>query len=100
MFSLTGSLPPCSQAEVNRYLKKLDTAKLYELGGELGLSIRELKRIPTEHLPLELCERWLREDENVQQTSGTPTWRSLVTALRGIGATGVAECIERERQNL
>ena len=74
----------------------LDTARLYELGGELGVNITELRRIPAERLPLELCERWLREDDDVYLASGTPTWSSLVTALRSIGASGVANRIERE----
>ena len=78
------------------YLKKLDTAKLYDLGVELGLNTTELKRIPTEQLPLELCIRWLRGDDDVHQTSGTPTWSSLATAMRKIGASGVASSIERD----
>ena len=88
--------PPLCEREVIPHLKKLDTAKLYELGVELGLNITELKRIPTEQLPLEMCERWLREDDKVHQTSGTPTWSSLATALRNIGASGVASSIDRE----
>ena len=92
--------PPLCEREVNPYLKKLDTAKLYDLGLELGLNITELKRIPTEQLPLELCMRWLREDDDVHQTSGTPTWSSLATALRNIGASGVASSIEQKMQKL
>ena len=74
----------------------LDTARLYELGGELGVNITELRRIPAERLPLELCERWLRENDDVLQTSGIPTWISLVRPLRSIGANGLANRIERE----
>ena len=76
----------------------LDTPKLYELGGELGLNITELIRIPTQHLPVQLCIRWLREDDDVHQTSGTPTWSSLVRAVRSIGANGLANRIELERK--
>ena len=76
----------------------LDTARLYELGGELGLNITKLKRIPAQQLPLELCEQWLRGDDDVLQTSGTPTLSSLVRAMRSIGASGVTDRIERERK--
>ena len=95
---LTESSQP-SLREVNTYLKKLDTAKLIELGLELGLNITELKRIPTEQLPLELCMRWLREDDDVHETSGTPTWSSLAKALRKIGASGVASSIEQKKHS-
>ena len=76
----------------------LSTAQLYELGVELGLNITELRRIPIEQLPLELYERWLRGDDAVIQTSSPPAWSSLVTALRKIGASGVADGIEHERK--
>ena len=76
----------------------LSIAKLYELGGELGLNITDMRRIAPEQLPLELCKRWLREDDDVHQTCGTPTWNSLVTALRNIGTSGLANMIEQERK--
>ena len=67
-------------------------------GVELGLNIIKLKRISSIELPLELCERWLREDDAVYQTSGAPTWISLVRALRSIGANSLADMIEQERK--
>ena len=98
-FPLIGS-QLLSSREVNPHLKKLDTTKLYELGGELGLNITELKKIAPIELHLELCERWLREDDDVHHTSGPPTWSSLVTALRNIGANGVATSIEQQKLDL
>ena len=84
-------------ALVNPYLKKLGNPKLYELGGALGLNITELKRVSGQELPLELAGRWLREDDDVHKTSGTPSWSSLIKALQAVGATGVADKIKRER---
>ena len=77
----------------------LGTAKLYDLGGQLGLNVTELKRVCGQELPWELAERWLRGDDAVRKTSGTPTWGSLIKALRSevVGATGVADRIEREK---
>ena len=83
--------------DVNSYLKLLDTPDLYKLGTELGLNFTKLKKVPGQELPLELAERWLREDDNVHKTSGTPTWGSLINALQTTGATGVADRIEREK---
>ena len=88
---------PNDTALINLYLKMLDNPKLYELGGELGLNITELRRVSGESLPLMLAERWLREDDAVHRTSGTPTWGSLTKALQAIGATGVADRIVREK---
>ena len=85
---------PRDAALVNPYLKKLDTAKLLELGGALGLNITELGRVPGDNLTLVLAERWLREDDNVHTFSGTPSWGSLIKALRAVGANGVANEIE------
>ena len=67
---LTGTIPPLdSHFLISR---NLTLPKLYELGVELGLNIIKLKGISSIELPLELCERWLREDDAVYQTSGRP----------------------------
>ena len=85
--------------DVNPYFKMLSTPQLYDLGGELGLNITELRRVSGQELPGELAERWLRRDDAVHKTSGTASWGSLIKALRSqvVGATGVAERIEREK---
>ena len=85
--------------DVNPYIKMLSTPQLYDLGGELGLNITELRRVSGQELPGELAERWLRGDDAVHKTSGTPSWGSLIKALRSqvVGATGVADRIEREK---
>ena len=85
--------------DVNPYLKMLSTPQLYDLSGELGLNITELRRVSGQELPGELAERWLREDDAVYKTSGTPSWSSLIKALRSqvVGATGVADRIQQEK---
>ena len=77
---------------------ELDNTTLYELGIELGLDITELIIVPTDQLPLELCERWLCGDDDVLQTSGNPTWISLIRALINIDLDGLADRIEQERK--
>ena len=84
------------QPKVLRYIKDLGTDKLLELGGELGLDPIELEAIPSQHLARTLSIGWIQEQQNVKEASGTPTWRSLTKALRQVGATGIADRIEKE----
>ena len=81
------------QPKVLRYLRKLDTQELLELGGELGLNPVELDSIPSRELARRLSIWWIEEWHNVKETSGTPTWRSLTKALRQVGANGTADNI-------
>ena len=73
--------------------------KLCELAGELGLDITDLSRVGGEKLPLELYQRWIREDDDVQRVSGDPSWLSLAKAMRGIQANGLACKIEQDKIN-
>ena len=66
-----------------------------DLGIELGLDIAELKKSLPKELARDLCQSWLREDFQVHKVSGSPTWNSLVEALRKVGANGVARKIEQ-----
>lgn len=86
--------------EVYSYLKDLENAKLLDLGVELGLNIAELRKSLPKELAMDLCQSWLREDYEVHKVSGSPTWRSLVRALREVGATGIANKIEQEKITL
>ena len=98
-FFILPGLP--SFPEVTSYLRKLDNVKLYDLAGELGLNVTDLRnRVSVDSLPRVLCERWLREDDDVQTRSGDPSWSSLAKAMRRIGANGLARKIEKEKINL
>ena len=98
-FFILPGLP--SFPEVTSYLRKLDNVKLYDLAGELGLNVTDLRnRVSVDSLPRVLCERWLREDDDVQTRSGDPSWSSLAKAMCRIGANGLARKIEKEKINL
>lgn len=88
-----------AQREVYPFLKDLETVKLIELGGALGLNIAQLQKSSPKELAMDLCTSWLREDYEVQDASGSPTWRSLVKGLREVDANGVANKIEKEKIN-
>ena len=82
------------QPKVLRYLRELETQKLLELGGELGLDPVELARVSPQELARSLSIRWLQEQDYVKERSGTPTWRSLVKALMQVGENIIAERID------
>ena len=84
------------QPKVQRYMKELATDKLLELGGELGLNPLELGSVPPRELARSVSIGWIQESYNVKDTSGTPTWKSLIKALKEVGANGIADRIYRE----
>ena len=88
------------QPDVLRYLKDLDTLKLLELGGELGLNPFELDKVPSQQLARKLSIWWIQKEYYVKERSGTPTWSSLAKALRQVGANGIADKIERDAGGL
>ena len=90
------SLTLANSSEVSEYIEDLDVARLYELGGQLGLKTAKLRKIPSLQLSLKMSELWLQQDYSVSKI-GTPSWKGLVRALRSVGANGVANKVEREK---
>ena len=76
-------------------LKNLDTKKLRDLGGALGLSYPNLKRMNA--ILDDMTAAWLNKEDNVLEKSGEPTWNRLVKALEKIGQKGVADGIKNEK---
>ena len=62
------------------------------LGQALGLLRSRLKKVKT--LPDDMIDAWLHQADNVQETTGPPTWKSLCGALRKIDQKGIALKIE------
>ena len=81
--------------EVKSFLKNLDSDKLRDLGGALGLLYPNLKRM-TNTLD-DMTAAWLNKEDNVLHRSGKPTWSRLVEALENIGQVGIAEDIKNEK---
>ena len=80
---------------VKQFLKHLTNAEIRNVGVYLGLSFRKLKSIREEDVQDETISHWLREDDDVTETSGSPSWQSLVQALEEAGHNGVVVNIRK-----
>lgn len=81
--------------EVKISLKNLDSDKLRDLGGALGLFYPNLRRMT--NILDDMTAAWLNKEDDILDKSGEPTWSRLVEALEKIGQKGVAEDIINER---
>ena len=82
--------------EVKSSLENLDTDKLRDLGGALGLRYPKLRRMT--NILDDMTAAWLNKEDSVLYKSGEPTWSGLTEALEKIGQMGVAEDIKNEIQ--
>ena len=81
---------------VKKFLKHLSNVELRELGLELGLKNVRLRNMMIKDCMLDdMLESWLRGDDDVIETSGRPSWESLVKALKEAGHNGVAATIKK-----
>ena len=76
---------------VKMFLTPLSKLELRELGLELGLRWRRLKNVKNDCMLDDILDSWLREDDDVTETSGHPSWLSLVKALEEVGNSHEAE---------
>ena len=67
---------------------------MIDVGGALGISFGKLRKMS--NYPDDMVAAWLRREDFVMSTSGEPTWRTLVEALRKVGQEGTAKDIEEE----
>ena len=75
------------------FLRDLNNNQLITLGGQLGLHHPSLTRM--QDLPGDMAAAWLREEDNVLLTSGTPSWTSLIVSLETVGQRGIAYKIKQ-----
>ena len=80
---------------VRKFLKCLSNKELREVGLELGLRWPRLKNMKEDCVLDDMLDSWLREDDDVKETSGHPSWQSLVKALEEAGFNGVAAEIRK-----
>lgn len=78
-------------SSVMKFLKPLSKLELRELGLELGLRWHRLKKMKKDCMLNDMSDSWLREDDDVMETSGHPSWLSLVKALEEVGTSQEAE---------
>ena len=84
-----------THSAVRKFLKPLSNTQLREVGLELGLRWPRLKKMKENCMLDDMLESWLREDDDVTETSGRPSWLSLVKALEEAGYKGVATKIKQ-----
>ena len=82
------NLSTADHFKVSKVLKALDNEQLIRLGTALGLEYPHLKRMQT--LPEDMVAAWLNMEDEVMDTSGIPTWSSLIKALEDTDQKGVA----------
>ena len=85
------NLSTADHFKVVKVLKALDNEQLIHLGTALGLEYPHLKRMQT--LPDDMVFAWLNMEDEVMDTSGIPTWSSLIKALEDTDQKGVASRI-------
>ena len=85
---LTSRLTMDDHHKVIRFLRNLNNNQLITLGGQLGLHHPSLTRM--QDLPGDMAAAWLRAEDNVLLTSGTPSWTSLIVSLEAVGQRGIA----------
>ena len=91
----TSPTPTPTHAVVKRFLKHLANTDIRNVGVNLGLSFTRLKNFREESVLDDTISSWLRKDDDVTETSGSPSWQSLVKALEDEGYTGVAANIRK-----
>ena len=74
--------------KIHRLLRTLEESDIVLLGQALGLLRSKLKRL--KKCPDEMIDAWLRQEDDVLESSGPPTWESLCKALREINQNGIA----------
>lgn len=83
-----------THVSTRKYLKPLDNDAILEVGMELGLDFNRLTNMKSSKYFLdEVVRSWLRQDDDVSETSGTPSWDSLIKALKAASFNGVASNI-------
>ena len=79
-------------------IQQFDYTGWYQLGLYLGLYDPTLKAIEQDYKKVKEClmeciSAWLKEEDNVKETGGGPSWLSLVSALQAMGEDQIANNI-------
>ena len=81
-------------SQICKFLKDLRPLDITKIGTSLGLKYSKLSGLVADKLPHEMVEWWLNKGDNIIEVSGTPTYKSLIKALRENGFNGHAKNIE------
>ena len=76
-------------------LEDLTPQQIHNLGLELGLHYPTLKKMPETSIHGDMVHAWLIRSDDVQDTSGEPSWRSLAKALQSQRIGGPVDTIRQ-----
>ena len=76
--------------DVEEILQGTDIDKICEVGLALGLSMKSIRKL---RFTEEMVSAWLQRKDDVEATTGTPSWESLESALQKEGLSGASEMI-------
>lgn len=81
--------------EIMSYLRDLNKGDVHVLGLALGINQQRLNGKGDDNFLSDVIADWLNGVDMVNETSGQPSWRSLVSALRHriVRQTGIANNI-------
>lgn len=75
-------------------MRPLSKGDIVKVGVTLGLKPNKLKDQTADEIHINMITSWLLKNDNVMESSGTPTLKSLKKALKDNGF-GVAEEIDK-----
>ena len=82
------------------YIKDLEVGQIINLGVSLGLSDKTVTSAKSKDIPSRMVTAWLSRKDNVMETSGNPSWKSLKDALLKIEVIDVANMIMKGRYDI
>ena len=83
-------------AKIKKYLKNLQKQDVINVGVSLGLDYGKLSDISADKIHLAMISSWLNKQDYVIENTGTPTLRTLISALKENELNGSAEEIEKD----
>ena len=82
--------------KIKIYLKTLQKQDVINVGISLGLDYGKLSDVSADKIHLTMINSWLNKQDYVMETTGTPTLRNLINALKDNSLNGNAEVIEKD----
>ena len=89
--NVTFSIGTPDHYEITKLIYDLPSGEVIKLGEALGLGYPKLEKMKNLHH--DMVAAWLRQEDDVIERCGDPTWKSLAKALNEIGQCGKAKKI-------
>lgn len=80
-------------AKIGDYIRDLSKADYVSIGTDIGLDGGKLQDLPADRILITMINWWLEMRDYV---SNTPTWKTLIAALKKRGLNGHVKRIEND----